>query len=85
MVAIWATGRAGAAAVFVIWQVIQPLPVIGAGILVGVLLDACIRGIRRLLPIGRVLALALTCLTFATPATGPSPGADTRSLSRRRT
>lgn len=69
-VAIWAIGLAGAAALFLIWQVIQPLLVIGAGILVGVLLDACIRGIRRLLPIGRVFALALTCLTFATLAVG---------------
>lgn len=69
-VAVWAIGLAGAAALLVIWQVIQPLLVIAAGILVGVLLDACIRGNRRLLPIGRVFALALTCLTFATLAAG---------------
>jgi predicted PurR-regulated permease PerM len=65
-VAFWAIGLGGAAALFLLWQVIQPLLVIGAGILIGVLLDACVRGIRWLLPIGRAFALALTCLAFTT-------------------
>jgi predicted PurR-regulated permease PerM len=63
-VAFWAIGLGGAAALFLLWQVIQPLLVIGAGILIGVLLDACVRGIRWLLPIGRAFALALTCMAF---------------------
>jgi predicted PurR-regulated permease PerM len=65
-VAFWAIGLAGAAALFLLWQVIQPLLVIAAGILIGVLLDACVRGLRWLLPIGRAVALALTCLAFTT-------------------
>ena len=69
-VAFWAIGLGGAGALFLLWQVIQPLLVIGAGILIGVLLDACVRGIRWLLPIGRAFALALTCLIFAALATG---------------
>jgi len=65
-VAFWAIGLGGAAALFLLWQVIQPLLVIAAGILIGILLDACVRGIRWLLPIGRAFALALTCLAFTT-------------------
>ena len=62
----WAIGLGGAAALFLLWQVIQRILVIGAGILIGVLLDACVRGIRWLLPIGLAFALALTCLAFTT-------------------
>ena len=44
--------------------------VIAAGILIGVLLDAYVRGIRRLLPIGRGFALAFTCVAFTTLVAG---------------
>jgi predicted PurR-regulated permease PerM len=69
-VAIWSVGLGGAAALFLLWQVIQPVLVICAGILIGVLLDACIRGMQWLLPLGRALALALTCLLFTSLAAG---------------
>lgn len=51
-------GLGGAATLFLVWQVIQPLLVIGAGILMGVLLDACVRG-HSLAPADRPRASAL--------------------------
>jgi predicted PurR-regulated permease PerM len=69
-VVFWSVGLGGAAALFLLWQVVQPLLVVGAGILFGVLLDACVRGIRWLVPIGRAFALALTCALFAALAAG---------------
>lgn len=69
-VAIWSVGLGGAAALFLLWQVIQPVLIVCAGILTGVLLDACIRGMQRLLPLGRTLALALTCVLFTSLAAG---------------
>jgi predicted PurR-regulated permease PerM len=69
-VAIWSVGLGGAAALFLLWQVIQPVLIICAGILMGVLLDACIRGMQWLLPLGRALALAMTCVLFTSLAAG---------------
>jgi len=69
-VAIWSVGLGGAAALLLLWQVIQPVLVICAGILIGVLIDACIRGMQCLVPIGRALALALTCVLFTSLAAG---------------
>lgn len=51
----------GIAALFIFWQAAHALLLIFAGILFGVLLDACIRGLRVILPLPRGWLLAILC------------------------
>jgi predicted PurR-regulated permease PerM len=54
-----------AAALFLIWQAAESLLVVFGGILFGVFLDACARGLALVLPIGRRWCLGIVCLALA--------------------
>jgi predicted PurR-regulated permease PerM len=61
----FAVGFGAAAAILILWLAGHALLIIFAGILFGVLLDAGMRGLQLLAPIGRIAALLLTCLALA--------------------
>jgi len=56
---------AGVAAViglFVLWMAANAILIVFAGVLIGVLLDACVRGVGYLLPLSRVWLLTIVCV-----------------------
>jgi predicted PurR-regulated permease PerM len=59
------TALAGSAGLFLAWQAAGALLLIFAGLLVAALLDACTRGLARVLPVGRVWRLAIVCALIA--------------------
>jgi predicted PurR-regulated permease PerM len=63
-------GLAGGAGLFLAWTAADTLFLIFAGLLFAALLDACTRGLARVLPIGRGWNLAIVCLGFAVAILG---------------
>ena len=59
------TAPAGGAGLFLAWQAAGALLLIFAGLLVAALLDACTRGLARVLPVGRVWRLTIVCALIA--------------------
>ena len=53
-----------AAALFLLWRTAEAILLIFAGLLFGVFLDACARGLERVLPLGRGWRLALVCIVL---------------------
>jgi predicted PurR-regulated permease PerM len=56
---------AGGAGLFLAWTAANTLFLIFAGLLFAALLDACTRGLAKVLPIGHGWNLAIVCLGFA--------------------
>ncbi len=63
-------GLAGGAGLFLAWMAANTFFLIFAGLLFAALLDACTRGLGRVLPIGRGWNLAIVCLGFAVAILG---------------
>jgi len=63
-------GLAGGAGLFLAWMSAGTLFLIFAGLLFAALLDACARGLGKLLPIHRHWNLAIVCLALAVGLTG---------------
>jgi|HubBroStandDraft_6_1064221.scaffolds.fasta_scaffold220296_2 predicted PurR-regulated permease PerM len=63
-------GLAGGAGLFLAWMSAGTLFLIFAGLLFAALLDACARGLGKLLPIHRHWNLAIVCLALAVALTG---------------
>ena len=63
-------GLVGGAGLFLAWMAANTLFLIFAGLLFAALLDACTRGLGRVLPIGRGWALAVVCIGFAVAILG---------------
>lgn len=63
-------GLAGGAGLFLAWTAADTLFLLFAGLLFAALLDACTRGLGRVLPIGRGWNLAVVCLGFAVAIPG---------------
>jgi len=63
-------GLAGGAGLFLAWMAANTLFLIFAGLLFAALLDACTRGLAKVLPIGRGWNLAIVCLGFAVVIVG---------------
>lgn len=61
---------AGGAGLFLAWKAADTLFLIFAGLLFAALLDACIRGLAKLLPIGHGWNLAIVSLTIAIVVAG---------------
>jgi predicted PurR-regulated permease PerM len=61
---------AGGAGLFLAWMAADTLFLIFAGLLLAALLDACTRGLGRVLPISRGWNLAIVCLGFAVAILG---------------
>ena len=63
-------GLVGGAGLFLAWMAANTLFLIFAGLLFAALLDACTRGVSKVLPIGRGWNLAIVCLCFAVAIVG---------------
>jgi predicted PurR-regulated permease PerM len=63
-------GLAGGAGLFLAWEAAGTLFLIFAGLLFAALLDACARGLAKLLPIHRHWNLTIVCLSLAVAVTG---------------
>lgn len=63
-------GLAGGAGLFLAWMAADALFLIFAGFLFAALLDACTRGLARVLPISRGWNLLIVCLGFAVAILG---------------
>jgi len=63
-------GLAGGAGLFLAWEAAGTLFLIFAGLLFAALLDACARGLARVLPIHRHWNLTIVCLALAVAVTG---------------
>jgi predicted PurR-regulated permease PerM len=63
-------GLAGGAGLFLAWEAAGTLFLIFAGLLFAALLDACARGLAKLLPIHRHWNLTIVCLTLAVAVIG---------------
>jgi predicted PurR-regulated permease PerM len=63
VVILWAA--ASAAGLFLLWRLAPTFLLIFAGLLFGVLLDACARGLAYVLPIARVWRVAIVCVALA--------------------
>lgn len=63
-------GLAGGAGLFLAWMAADTIFLIFAGLLFAALLDACTRGLARLLPIGRGWNLMIVCLGLALAIVG---------------
>jgi len=63
-------GLAGGAGLFLAWMAAGTLFLIFAGLLFAALLDACARGLAKVLPIHRHWNLTIVCLTLAVAVTG---------------
>lgn len=61
---------AGGAGLFLAWMAADTLLLIFAGLLFAALLDACTRGLSKLLPIGHGWSLAIVSLAFAIVTAG---------------
>jgi predicted PurR-regulated permease PerM len=66
---IW-TAAATAVGLFLAWHAAETLLLIFAGVLLGVLLDALTRALRRTIPIGHGAALAIVCTGLGLVFTG---------------
>jgi predicted PurR-regulated permease PerM len=57
-------GVAAAIVLFILWMASHAILIVFAGVLFGVLLDACVRGLGYLLPLSRVWLLTIVCVAF---------------------